>query len=38
VSLTNITSTLKTGDFIEMNGQTGQVTLIPHEDRNSKPC
>lgn len=32
VSLTNITSTLKTGDLIEMNGQTGQVTLITHED------
>ena len=28
VSLTNITKTLKTGDQIEMNGRTGQVTLL----------
>jgi len=28
VSLTNITRTLKTGDHIEMNGRTGQVTLL----------
>jgi pyruvate,water dikinase len=32
VSLTNITKTLKTGDQIEMNGRTGQVTLLEHED------
>lgn len=28
VSLSNITKTLKTGDQIEMNGRTGQVTLL----------
>ena len=28
VSLTDITKTLKTGDHIEMNGQTGQVSLL----------
>lgn len=28
VSLANITTTLKTGDQIEMNGQSGQVTLL----------
>lgn len=28
VSLTNITKTLKTGDLVEMNGRTGQVTLL----------
>ncbi|MFT6864376.1 MAG: hypothetical protein ACJAVK_002941, partial [Akkermansiaceae bacterium] len=27
-SLTNIPRTLKTGDQIEMNGRTGQVTLL----------
>ncbi len=32
VSLSNITRTLKTGDRVEMNGRTGQVTLLKHED------
>ena len=33
VSLTNITTTLKTGDFVEMNGKTGQVTLIDNPSK-----
>jgi len=32
VSLSNITKTLTTGDQIEMNGKTGQVTLLNHEE------
>lgn len=29
VSLSRISTTLKTGDLVEMNGQTGEVTLLP---------
>ncbi|MGJ8695274.1 MAG: PEP/pyruvate-binding domain-containing protein [Verrucomicrobiaceae bacterium] len=32
VSLSHITTTLKTGDLVEMNGKTGQVTLLDHEE------
>lgn len=32
VSLSDITTTLKTGDLVEMNGQTGQVTLLSDEN------
>jgi phosphohistidine swiveling domain-containing protein len=32
VSLSHITTTLKTGDLIEMNGKTGQVTLLENEE------
>lgn len=32
VSLSNITTTLKNGDLVEMNGRTGQVTLIKDEN------
>jgi len=32
VSLTNITTTLKTGDLVEMNGKTGEVTLLNDEN------
>ncbi|MDA7881529.1 PEP-utilizing enzyme [Akkermansiaceae bacterium] len=31
VSLSNITTQLKTGDIVEMNGKTGEVTLIEDE-------
>jgi len=32
VSLSGITKNLKTGDIVEMNGKTGTVTLIDHEN------